>query len=1089
MKNLLSLVLLCMSTMAFGQITDVRINEVDQDQPGTDTLEFVELYGPANTPLDGLVLVFFNGAGDISYDVYDLDGYATDELGFFLLGSAQLPNADAILNPNAQGTIQNGQDAIALYEGNAADWPGGTPVSSSNIVDALVYSSDDGPDDILTAALTPGQTILNVAGNSPFSFARVPDGGLVSDLTSYLVQLPTPGYTNVPECSGAEVLLQGGDISQCTDSTYMPLSLSTTSLYGDNYIFVLTDTTGIVFEWNVDGLLDLNAYAAGTYRVYGVSFNGSLDEATLSAGMPISGVMASDCSSISSNFIVIVREDCGVTACDAGVVTLDNGLAYLSFCQINNPGVINFTANNAAEGTQYRFFLTTGSDLIYQELTTGSYDLSVLDFGEYHIYGVSFAGTLDASTVVPGASVYDVTTLDGCLDLSSNYIDIRNIDCFPADGCSRVLISEYIEGNGSNKAIELYNATPFPVDLNDYDLFSYNNGDTSFIVLDTPEGILLPGETYVVCSAQADGALLALADNSTASMNNFNGNDAIVLSYNLEAVDIIGIVGDTVNEWTFGLASTMNQGLRRKFEVNAPTTNWELSAGQWLDYDNSDYSNLGTHAAEVCTQQPYLTFNQSAIQVNEGAGVVNVVVSAYNVLEATPVQVQVLQGTAEGGLDYTTVFPVQFVFDPSNTEESILLEIVDDNEQENFETLTLNIIDASGDAVFVNQFITITIQDNDQVFPSYTIADVTGINSLGALDSLNVFCTLGGIVHGANFNPGGLEFTLNDGTDGIRIFSASDDLGYTPVEGDSILVEGQVSQFNGMAEFLASSVTVVNSGNALEIPEPITVLGEEHESRMVILDCVTLVDPGQWGQFGTGFFAGGFDVDVTDGTNENVMRVDFNCDIFNLPPLDGHFTAVGIGAQMDETSPFTIGYKFLPRYLLDISEQVISNFTMPSPVEYTIDGIEVVFTNVSTDGVYAWDFGDTQTSTEAAPTHTYTYDFLSTTPLLTVALSTTVDGCTDVQEVTVDAIFTVSVEEVEATMDVFPNPAGDALTIRTTHVAQEFQVLDASGRVVYTEKNPGTGNIQLPLESLLPGAYTIQLRLATNTISKRFIKF
>jgi hypothetical protein len=1089
MKNLFSLVLLCMSSLAFGQITDVRINEVDQDQPGTDTLEFVELYGPANTPLDGLVLVFFNGSGDASYDVYDLDGYMTDELGFFVLGSPQLPVADAILNPNAQGTIQNGQDAIALYEGNGADWPAGTMVSSSNIVDAMVYSSDDGPDDALTAALTPGQTILNIAGNSPFSFSRVPDGGLVSDLTSYLVQLPTPGYTNVPECSGAEIGLQGGSVDQCTDSTYMPLSFSTSSLFGDNYIFVLTDTTGLIFEWNDVGLLDLNAYPAGAYRIYGVSFNGILDETTLVAGMPIDGVTASDCYSISSNFIFIVREDCGVTACDAGFITLDNGLAYLSFCQINNPGVINFNSNNAAEGTQYRYFLTTANDLIYQELTLGSYDLSVLEVGEYHIYGVSFLGALDASTVVPGASVFDVTTLDGCLDLSDNFLDIRNIDCFPADGCSRVLISEYIEGNGSNKAIELYNATPFPVDLNDYDLFSYNNGDTSFIVLDTPEGVLLPGETYVVCSAQADGALLALADNSTASMNNFNGNDAIVLSYNLEAVDIIGIVGDTVNDWTFGLASTMNRGLRRKFEVNAPTTNWPLSAGQWLDYDNSDYTNLGIHAAEVCTQQPYLTFNQTAIQVNEGAGVVNVVVSAYNVLQATPVQIQVLQQTAAEGLDYTTVFPVQFVFDPSNTEESILFEIVDDNEQESFETITLNIIDASGDAVFVNQFITITIQDNDQSFPSYAIADVTGINSLGALDSLSVYCTLGGIVHGANFNPDGLEFTLNDGTDGIRVISPSDNLGYAPAEGDSILVEGQVSQFNGMAEFLMSSVTFVNAGNELQTPQLVTVLGEEHESRMVRLDCITLMDPAQWGQFGTGFFAGGFDVDVTDGTNENVMRVDFNCDIFNLPAFDGHFTAVGIGAQMDETSPFTVGYKFLPRYLLDVSEQVISNFTMPSPVEYTIDGSEVVFTNTSTDGVYAWDFGDTQTSTEAAPTHTYTYDFLSTTPLLTVALSTTVDGCTDVQEVTVDAIFMVSVEELEATMDVFPNPAGDALTIRTTHVADAFQILDASGREVYTLKTPGTGNIHVQLESLAPGAYTIQLRMATNTISKRFIKF
>ena len=40
----------------------VVINEVDADQPGADSTEFVELYGAAGTSLDGYVLVFFNGS-------------------------------------------------------------------------------------------------------------------------------------------------------------------------------------------------------------------------------------------------------------------------------------------------------------------------------------------------------------------------------------------------------------------------------------------------------------------------------------------------------------------------------------------------------------------------------------------------------------------------------------------------------------------------------------------------------------------------------------------------------------------------------------------------------------------------------------------------------------------------------------------------------------------------------------------------------------------------------------------------------------------------------------------------------------------
>jgi hypothetical protein len=1078
-----------MSTVLLAQISDIRINELDQDELSTDVYEFIELYGAPNTALDGLVMVLINGANDASYEAYDLDGFSTDELGFFVIGTPGVPNVDLVITLNSNGTIQNGQDAIALYEGSASDWPVGTPVSSFNVIDALVYSSNDGPDDLLSAALTPGQTYLNVEPNSPFSFSRLPDGGGAGDLSSYALQSPTPGFTNIPACSGATVIVQSGNIQQCTDSTNAPISFSTTGLYGDNYIYILTDTAELILEWSSTGILDMDAYGIGTFQIVGLSYNGTLDEASVVAGAPLSGITASSCQSFSSNVIEVIREDCNLTGCNAGVVTLDNGLAYISFCQLNNPGVINFTHTEEGVVDQYRYFLTNANNEIYQELISGSYDLSTLGFGEYHIFGVSYFGNLLPETVQPTDLIFDIQSSGGCVAVSNNYIDIRNIDCFPADGCSRVIISEYLEGDGPNKAIELYNATPFPVDLNDYDLFSYNNGDTSFIVLDTPEGILAPGETYVVCSAQADSALIALADNSTASMNNFNGNDAIVLTYNLEAIDIIGIVGDTVNEWAFGLASTLNQNLRRKFEVNAPTINWELSAGQWENFDNSDYSNLSVHDAQVCTQQPYLTFNQTGIQVNENAGSVNIVVSAYNVLEATPVTVQIVQGSATSGVDFTTDFPVQFIFDPSNTTGIINLAIVDDNLQENFETITLFLADATGNAVYVNQYITITIQDNDQSFPLYPIALITSANSLGALDSLNTICSLQGVVHGVNFNPDGLEFTLIDDTDGIRIFSAGNNLGYTPTEGDLIEVQGQVSQFNGMAEFLTTSVEVISNGNALETPATVAVLSEANESHMVKLECITLVDPAQWGQFGTGFFAGGFDVDVTDGVNNNVMRVDFNCDIFNLPPLDGHFTAIGIGAQMDETSPFTIGYKFFPRYLLDISEQVVSSFTMPNPVNYDDAGAEVSFSNTTSNGTYNWNFGDGNTSNETSPSHSYTYEFLSGIAQLSVSLSTTVAGCTDTQTETVDVIYTLGVNEPILTFDVFPNPAGDLLTIRSSAPGTGWSVSDASGRIIYKYTIPFAGDLLLPLQSLAPGSYFIQLDFESTTVSKRFIKF
>ncbi|MFN5621320.1 MAG: endonuclease I, partial [Flavobacteriales bacterium] len=141
MKQLLAFLLLCLSTLAFAQITEVRINELEPDVVGTDTTgtEFVELFGPPNQSLDGLIIVFITGASDDSYDVYDLTGHTTDEAGFFVLGGQNTPNVDLLLIPNPQGSIQNGADAVVLIEGSALDWPMGTPANADFAIDAIVY--------------------------------------------------------------------------------------------------------------------------------------------------------------------------------------------------------------------------------------------------------------------------------------------------------------------------------------------------------------------------------------------------------------------------------------------------------------------------------------------------------------------------------------------------------------------------------------------------------------------------------------------------------------------------------------------------------------------------------------------------------------------------------------------------------------------------------------------------------------------------------------------------------------------------------------------------------------------------------------
>ena len=187
-------------TINDDELPPLFINEVDADQAGTDAAEFVELYGPANFPLDGMVLVFWNGATDVSYHALDLDGQSLDATGFWVAGNTGVPNVDIILAGNL---LQNGADAVALYVGDGTSFPNGTALTLTGLIDALVYDTDDSDDVGLLTLLNASQPQVNENGSlngTVHSMSRVPDGGVQRNTDTYVTQFPTPGTTNSVTC-------------------------------------------------------------------------------------------------------------------------------------------------------------------------------------------------------------------------------------------------------------------------------------------------------------------------------------------------------------------------------------------------------------------------------------------------------------------------------------------------------------------------------------------------------------------------------------------------------------------------------------------------------------------------------------------------------------------------------------------------------------------------------------------------------------------------------------------------------------------------------------------------------------------------
>jgi hypothetical protein len=1066
-----------------GPATDVRINELDMDQPGTDNDEFIELFGVAGTSLDGLTIVFFTGASNTSYDVYDLDGYSLDENGFFVLGSATVPNVDMILN----GPIENGEDAIALYAADGSQWPAGTPVGNTGLVDALVYGTDDEEDVELLAVLTPGQPQLNASPNNATSFSRVPDGGDAFDMSVYVQQEPTPGQSNIPPCVGGQISLSAGVAEQCVEDADNNITLSTNSQFGDNYLWILAGANDTILAVFSTPDINMNNYGTGTFHLYGFSYNGNLNSASVAEGSAVSEANSDDCYSLSVNFIVITRTECQVDVCDGGQVATSDGNTYISLCSDGVEDLYYFSYSNTGNADSYVYVLVDADGLIVQLLDEGFYDFNALPVGTYQVHGLAYFTGLDPATTEAGDPLTGLSTLGACLDLSDNFVEVNVLDCELGQGCTRLFISEYFEGNSQDKAIEIYNPTPFPVDLDNYDLLMYTNGAVDFTAVAALSGTLQPGDVYVVANSQASAAILDVAD-LTGNIATFNGNDAIVLTYDLTPVDIIGVIGSDpgAQGWVFGNNSTVNTALVRNVSVTSPTTNWALSQGQWIAFPISEYVTLGQHSAQGCGGDAFVSFESTSVLVEEDAGTVTLVINAYNITEDVPVTVSIESASATEGDDFISSLPTTLTFTPTSGTQSISIDIIDDTiEEEQFEFITISMNDDNDLAVFVNQTVTISIAPSDLDYPSYTIGGITTSNVDGVLDSLSVFCSISGVVHGINFNPSGTEFTLIDGTGGIKVFDADENFGYTVAEGDSVVVFGQVAQFEGMALFYPNQIDYIDSGHPLEPAVTVTALSESNESRMVRIECVELADPTQWTQTGNGF-----DVLLTDGTNEFTMRVDLNTDIFDSNAPQGHFTVIGIGAQLDPTSPHTDGYTFWPRYLEDFSDAVTADFQMPTVLVYDDSGLSVDFVNNSEGAVsYSWEFGDGSTSAAESPTHDYSYAFLSSVAEVTVTLTVSnSNGCSDVYEATVDVVYSSISEQSTSGLSIYPNPSSDVVLVNFVGPVTNYRLHDAQGRTIVSGNANGARNFRLDISAQPAGLYFLELESQGNLLREKVIK-
>ncbi len=162
-----------------------------------------------------------------------------------------------------------------------------------------------------------------------------------------------------------------------------------------------------------------------------------------------------------------------------------------------------------------------------------------------------------------------------------------------------LIISEYIEGGGDNKAIELYNLSNSTVDLSESNvsLARFSNGATTPVAIEL-SGVIAANSTFVIVGTSASDELKAYADQQSGGISH-NGDDSYVLLADDVVLDSFGQVGiDPGSNWGAGETSTKDRSLVRKSSVMSGdvTIDDEFDPSlQWVGFAKDTFTNLGSH--------------------------------------------------------------------------------------------------------------------------------------------------------------------------------------------------------------------------------------------------------------------------------------------------------------------------------------------------------------------------------------------------------------------------------------------------------------------------------------------------------------
>ncbi|MFZ5904489.1 MAG: ExeM/NucH family extracellular endonuclease [Chloroflexota bacterium] len=225
------------------------INEIDYDQPSTDTVEFVEIRNNDSVSVDlsaySIEMINGSGGGAAQYRLFDLPAVILAPGDYFVLcgNAGNTPNCDMDVTPDTD-LVQNGApDAVALLFGGSV------------IVDTVSYEGNTGAP--YTEGSGTGLEDPGTTGSVNLGISRLPDGvDTDQNNVDFSLRCITPGETNSSSNSGCVI-----DLPPTVASTN-PLNGATNVSVSNNIDINFSEAVTVTGNWFSISCVNSGAHTA-----------------------------------------------------------------------------------------------------------------------------------------------------------------------------------------------------------------------------------------------------------------------------------------------------------------------------------------------------------------------------------------------------------------------------------------------------------------------------------------------------------------------------------------------------------------------------------------------------------------------------------------------------------------------------------------------------------------------------------------------------------------------------------------------------------------------------------------------------------